>query len=134
MPGSTAPFTLRRAALRRAGFAALAVTAGLAAACSSDDGSEHHPDTTAIAPESGAPVITIEDSTFTPPPTVRPGEEIVVRNGAGPEHSVTSDTEGLFDIHVDGNESATFTAPTTPGGYTFHCVYHPAMHSILIVE
>ena len=134
MPGSTPPFTPRRAAHRRAGLAALAIATGLAAACSSDDGSEHHPDTTAIAPDSGAPVIAIENSTFTPPPSVRPGEEIVVRNGAGPEHSVTSDTEGLFDVHVDGNESATFTAPTTAGGYTFHCVYHPEMHSILIVE
>jgi plastocyanin len=129
MPGSTPPFTPRRA-----GLAVLAVAAGLAAACSSDDGSEPNPDTTAVAPDSGAPVIAIENSTYTTPPTVRPGEEIVVRNGAGPEHSVTSDTEGLFDVHVDGNESATFTAPTTAGGYTFHCVYHPEMHSILIVE
>ncbi|WP_077040072.1 hypothetical protein [Rhodococcus sp. MTM3W5.2] len=66
MPGSTPPFTPRRAAHRRAGLAALAVAAGLAAACSSDDGSEHHPDTTAVAPDSGAPVIAIENSTFIP--------------------------------------------------------------------
>ncbi|WP_051637766.1 hypothetical protein [Rhodococcus sp. UNC363MFTsu5.1] len=133
MPGSTAPLTRRRAARRRAGLATLAVAAGLVAACSSDDGSEHHPSTT-VAPESGAPVIAIEDFTYKTPPSVRAGEEVVVRNGAGPEHSVTSDTEGLFDTHVDGNESATFTAPTTPGAYTFHCVYHPEMYSILIVE
>ncbi|MGW6374590.1 cupredoxin domain-containing protein [Rhodococcus sp. NPDC055112] len=133
MPGSIAPFTRRRAALRRAGLATLAVAAAFAAACSADDGSEHHPSTT-VAPESGAPVIAIEDFTYKTPPSVRAGEEVVVRNGAGPEHSVTSDTEGLFDTHVDGNESATFTAPTTPGAYTFHCVYHPEMYSILIVE
>ncbi|MFC7446838.1 plastocyanin [Rhodococcus daqingensis] len=134
MPGHTPPPTRRRAARRQAGLAALAVTAGLAAACSSDDGSEHHPDTATVAPDAGSPAIAIENFAYTTPPSVRAGEEIVVRNGAGPEHSVTSDTEGLFDTHVDGNESATFTAPTTPGGYTFHCIYHPEMHSILIVE
>lgn len=132
MPVSTPRRTRARAAIRCAGLAAFAVTAGLAASCSSDDASEHHSTTMTVPPD--APVISIEESTYTTPPTVRAGEQIVVKNGAGPEHSVTSDTEGLFDTHVDGNESATFTAPTTPGGYTFHCIYHPEMNGILIVE
>ncbi|MFD4180618.1 plastocyanin [Rhodococcus sp. NPDC058514] len=134
MPGSTPRSTRRRSAIRCASIAAFAVTAGLAAGCSSDDGSEHHSMTMTAAPDANAPVIAIEEFTFTTPPSVRAGEQIVVKNGAGPEHSVTSDTEGLFDTHVDGGESATFTAPTTPGAYTFHCVYHPEMASILIVE
>ena len=50
------------------------------------------------------------------------------------EHSVTSDTEGAFDVHVDGKEKKTLVAPTQPGEYPFHCVYHPSMKGTLIVK
>ena len=51
---------------------------------------------------------------FGDPVTVAPGAEVTVkliRNTA--EHSVTSETEGTFDEHVDGGELDTFTAPTS---------------------
>jgi plastocyanin len=47
---------------------------------------------------------------------------------------VTSNTEGQFDTDVDGGANETFTAPTQPGEYAFHCTYHPSMKGTLIVK
>jgi plastocyanin len=78
--------------------------------------------------------ITITDFTFKSPPSVSPGATIAVRNTDPSKHSVTSDTGGAFDVAVQSGESATFTAPTTPGTYDYHCAYHPMMHGQLIVK
>ena len=56
---------------------------------------------------------------FGDPVTVAPGAEVTVKNDDTAEHSVTSQTEGVFDEHVDGGEQDTFTAPTEPGEYAF---------------
>ena len=76
--------------------------------------------------------------------TVRPGDVFradcrewfdgAIKNDDSAEHSVTSDTADKFDVHVDGKEQGTLTAPTEPGEYAFHCVYHPSMHGTLIVK
>ena len=66
--------------------------------------------------------------------TVAPGTQITVRNDDSVEHSVTSRIEGVFDVHVDGGQQATLTAPTEPGEYAFYCVYHPSMTGTLIVQ
>ena len=71
---------------------------------------------------------------FGDPVTVAPGAEVTVKNDDTAEHSVTSETEGTFDEHVDGGESDTFTAPTEPGEYAFYCTYHPSMKGTLIVK
>jgi len=44
------------------------------------------------------------------------------------------DAAGKFDMDVDGKEQGSFTAPTEPGEYAFHCNYHPSMHGTLIVK
>lgn len=80
------------------------------------------------------PAIVIEDFGFGEPLTVAPGTEIQIANNDSAEHSVTSDSEGAFDVHVDGGETATLTAPTEPGEYTYHCVYHPNMKGTLVVQ
>jgi len=59
---------------------------------------------------------------------------VTIKNDDTVEHSVTSDDKGKFDVHVDGGEQGTLTAPTEPGEYTFYCVYHPSMKSTLIVK
>ena len=89
--------------------------------------------TSAPAEPAGAP-ITIANMSFGDPVTVAPGAEVTVKNDDTAEHSVTSETEGAFDEHVDGGESDTFTAPTEPGEYAFHCTYHPSMKGTLIVK
>jgi plastocyanin len=80
------------------------------------------------------PKITIADMKFSAPLTVTPGVTVTVVNNDGPEHSVTADEGNAFNVDVDGNGTATFTAPTQPGTYAYHCTYHPSMHGQLIVQ
>ena len=81
-----------------------------------------------------AATITIANMSFGQPITVSPGAQITIKNDDSAEHSVTSDAAGKFDVHVDGTEQGTLTAPTDPGEYAFHCTYHPSMHGTLIVK
>jgi plastocyanin len=81
----------------------------------------------------GAPTMTIADMSFGEPITVSPGAQITIANNDSVEHSVTSQTAGQFDVHVDGTETGTLTAPNEPGEYAFYCVYHPNMKGTLIV-
>jgi plastocyanin len=85
------------------------------------------------APAAGAATITISGMSFGDPITVAPGTPITIKNDDSAEHSVTSQTAGQFDVHVDGNQQGTLTAPTEPGEYQFYCIYHPSMKSTLIV-
>ena len=63
-----------------------------------------------------------------------PGTEITIINNDEVEHSVTSRTKGLFDVHVEGKGRATLTAPQDAGEYAFYCLYHPAMLGTLTVR
>jgi plastocyanin len=84
--------------------------------------------------ENSAPHITIAAMSFGDPVTVPAGAQVTVTNNDTVEHSVTSDTNGLFDVHVDGNQEKNFTAPNQPGQYPFHCVYHTGMKGALLVR
>ena len=90
--------------------------------------SENSPTATAGA------TITIQNMAFGEPLTVAPGAEISIVNNDSAEHSVTSETAGSFDVHVDGKQKGTLIAPTEPGEYPFYCVYHPSMKGTLIVK
>jgi plastocyanin len=102
------------------------------------------PTTTAAAPgtteatsapaEASAATITMANMSFGEPVTVAPGAQITIKNDDSAEHSVTSETVGQFDVHVDGNQQGTLTAPTEPGEYAFYCIYHPSMKGMLIVK
>jgi plastocyanin len=81
----------------------------------------------------GAATITIASNSFGDPVTVPAGAQITIKNDDSAEHSVTSQTAGQFDVHVDGNQQGTLTAPTEPGEYAFYCIYHPSMKGTLIV-
>jgi len=93
--------------------------------------------TTTPTPVSRAPAgvseITIDRFRYTEI-TVPPGAQVTVINKDSGEHTVTSDTPGVFDVHVGGNAQATFTAPNAPGKYTYYCTYHPSMHGTLVVQ
>lgn len=107
------------------------------------------PSTSAAAPSTSAPavagtsaassapaapaVVTIKDFAFTTPATVPAGATVQVRNDDGEAHTVTADSGGSFDAKVDGKGNASFTAPTKPGRYPFHCTYHGNMHGVLVV-
>jgi plastocyanin len=77
-------------------------------------------------------VIMIKDFTFTVPASVSPGATVTVHNMDGLDHTVTAD-QGAFDSPAPAGNS-TFTAPTKPGSYPFHCNIHPEMHGTLVVK
>lgn len=76
--------------------------------------------------------ITIADFAFEVPGTVAPGAQVTVINEDASYHTVTADN-GAFDVGARQGEPATFTAPTEPGEYTFHCGPHPEMVATLVV-
>jgi plastocyanin len=130
-------------------WAALCLVAAVATACGGSDTSTEEretgtatmtasptgtAETTSAPAAAGAATITIATMSFGEPVTVPPGAQITIKNDDSAEHSVTSDTAGKFDVHVDGTEQGTLTAPTEPGEYPFHCVYHPSMQGTLIVK
>jgi plastocyanin len=90
--------------------------------------------TTATSAPAAAASIIIDNFQFTSPPSVPPGATVAVKNADPMKHSVTADSDNAFSVDVDGGESATFTAPTAPGTYDYHCAYHPMMHGQLIVK
>ncbi len=96
------------------------------AACSS--GSSSSTGTNAGA----AATITIKNLTFAVPPSVHAGARVTVRNDDGFQHTVSAD-DGQFGVSVNGNGTATFTAPSKPGSYPFHCNIHSTMHGTLTV-
>jgi plastocyanin len=77
-------------------------------------------------------VIAIKDFAFTTPTSVSPGAKITVRNMDSTAHTVTADSGNAFDDAASPGQS-TFTAPTKPGSYPFHCSIHPEMHGVLVV-
>ena len=93
--------------------------------------------TTSASPASSAPaapaVVSIKDFTFVAPASVPAGATVQVKNDDGEAHTVTADSGGAFDTKVGGNGTASFTAPTKPGRYPFHCTYHGNMHGVLVV-
>lgn len=101
----------------------------LVAACSA--GTKAAPSS---APPAAGPTISITDMKFTSPTTVTPGAKVTVTNSDGVEHSVTADSGNTFNVEVDEKGTATFTAPTQPGTYAYHCTYHPTMHGQLVVQ
>jgi len=79
-------------------------------------------------------MIMIQNFAYQPPTSVSPGARVEVMNRDGEAHTVTSDSNGDFDVTVPPSATVTFTAPTTPGSYDFHCSYHSNMHGVLVVK
>jgi plastocyanin len=117
---------------------------GSTAPAASSQGSAAAGTPTSTAAAGGAPssvaavaavVITVKDFAYQVPTTVAAGSTVMVMNLDRVAHTVTADTSGsLFDVNIDAGGSASFTAPTTPGSYSFHCVYHGNMHGTLVVS
>jgi plastocyanin len=123
--------------------AVLGTVAIMAAGCGKSNVTEDSsatsasPSTSSSAPSSpasaAAATITIANFKFSDV-TVPPGAQVTVVNNDSAEHSVTSDIAAAFDVEVEGKKQVTFTAPTKPGTYPFHCTYHPSMHGTLTVQ
>jgi plastocyanin len=138
-------------------LAALFATALLlgAAGCGDDDepeatGAGDTSDTTASTQDGGGPdyggtsggetdgdapdnAIVAKDFKFSEL-TVGAGEEIVLQNEDGAQHTATAD-DGSFDLAADGGATSDpGTAPEEPGSYPYHCEIHPTMTATLTVE
>jgi plastocyanin len=120
--------------------AALVLTGMLTTACAGSSGTSGNtvaapaPSSASSPTQVAGPAITIANMAFGQPLTVAPGTQLDVVNNDSVEHSVTSETAGAFNVHVDGGKRKTLTAPTQPGDYPFYCVYHPTMKGTLIVK
>jgi plastocyanin len=78
--------------------------------------------------------IHIEKFAYQTPPSVSPGATVSVMNMDGEAHTVTADSGNAFDVMATPGKTVTFTAPSTPGRYAFHCTYHSNMHGVLVVK
>ncbi len=121
-------------------WVAVCLVAALTAACGASGGSNEGQSGSVTAAASStdtakpaAATITITSMSYGEPVTVPAGAQVAVTNNDPQEHSVTSDAAGTFTVDVDGNGKGTFTAPSAPGQYPFHCKYHPSMHGTLKV-
>jgi plastocyanin len=136
MPGRPAPLRPTRKAVVSC---VCAVALGTLTACGptgSSTGAVSNSSASAAGPAtatSSAPVITIKDFGFTTPSSVGPGAKVSVNNMDTVAHTVTADSGNAFDNPAPPGNSS-FTAPTKPGSYPFHCNIHPEMHGILVVK
>lgn len=77
--------------------------------------------------------ITIKGFKYQGPESVAPGAVITVTNEDVEAHTVTADQGGAFDAAAKVG-TQTFMAPTEPGSYPFHCLFHGNMHGTLVVK
>jgi plastocyanin len=84
--------------------------------------------------ESGSADITMENTAFSVAGPVKAGATVTIKNNDPFTHTVTSDDGTSFNVSVDGDKSATITAPSKAGSYKFHCNIHSNMHATLTVE
>jgi plastocyanin len=99
------------------------------AACGSSGGNK----SSSSGPTASTADITINNYAFTSK-SVKAGATVTVDNEqSGITHTVTSDDGASFNVSVDGGSTKTFTAPTKPGTYKFHCTIHTYMHGTLTV-
>lgn len=118
-----------RRAPRTCAAAAIGILLAVLAGCSGDEAPQSP--TTSLSAEE--PLITISDFDYSFSGTFEPGATITVHNEDNVGHTVTSDTDGQFDVAVGPGETVTFTGPDEPGDYPFHCTPHPSMVSTLTV-
>jgi plastocyanin len=79
-------------------------------------------------------VITIKNFGYSGSKSVSPGATVMVMNQDSTSHTVTADSGGAFDVTVSAGGTATFTAPSKPGSYPYHCNFHAEMHGSLTVK
>ena len=92
-----------------------------------------HPITSGSASAALITTFTVANYMF-PPSTVVPGAKIEAVDGDDEPHTVTFDDGSFTTATFDKTYPVTFTAPTKPGTYAFHCKVHPSMHGTIVVR
>jgi plastocyanin len=72
----------------------------------------------------GTAQITIKDFSFTVQ-SVPAGSTVTVKNDGPSTHTVTADNGEFNTDNISSGDTKTFTAPSKPGNYAFHCNIHP---------
>lgn len=127
--------------IQRTALIALFTVAGLAA-CGNDSSGSGSPGsmantTVSVAVTGGdAPAgvgssITIQDFSYTATDATA-GATVDIANNDTAAHTVTAD-DGSFDVEVGAGATATITAPSAPGSYSFLCSIHISMKGVLVV-
>jgi plastocyanin len=107
---------------------------GLAACSSSSKNNSSSPTTAGSNSGAAGPdTITIQNFKFSSI-TVKPGATVTVKNMDSTTHTNTADKGQWNTGDIDAGSSKTFTAPTTPGSYAFHCNIHNFMTGTLTVS
>jgi plastocyanin len=82
-----------------------------------------------------AVTVTIRNYAFLPRNfTANPGATVTVRNEDQAIHTLTADNRAFNTGNVTDDLPVTFTVPTQPGKYPFHCLHHAYMTGILTVS
>ncbi len=77
----------------------------------------------------------VRDFAFTPVEiSVAPGGSVTWSNAGPSPHTATFDAVNLDTGVIQPGASASLTAPTQPGTYSYHCNIHPTlMHGVIVV-
>ncbi|MGW6156296.1 cupredoxin domain-containing protein [Streptomyces sp. NPDC055144] len=79
--------------------------------------------------------VTIKNFAFHPAKfEVSPGTKITVTNEDSATHTLTADDKSFDTGNLAQGESATITAPSKPGSYSYICTIHPNMKGTLTVR
>jgi plastocyanin len=115
----------------------------VASACSTGASSSTSTSTSTTASRStagssastGSANITIQNFSFSPGTiTVSPGEKVTVMNKDSVAHTVTATDKKFTTGDINPGNTGTFTAPTTPGRYSYYCMIHQYMTAVLVVK
>jgi plastocyanin len=113
---------------------ALVVFSVLLGACASQDAKTPPAAPGAVQPVAAVTLV-VRNYGFLPENfTVPPGATVTVRNEDQAIHTVTADNRAFNTGNVSRGVAATFTAPTQPGTYPYHCMFHNYMTGILTVS
>lgn len=128
----------RLTSLAASGAAVVGVAAAVAACGGGSSSSSSSATTTTTGGTAGtratASSINIENFAYQPRSiTVKAGASITVKNADSATHTVTADNNAFDTGNINGSGTKTFTAPTTPGSFPYHCTIHPFMHGTLTV-
>src|SRR5689334_4133550 len=77
--------------------------------------------------------VNIQNIAFNPASiTVNAGDTVTWTNNDQVNHTVTSDTSGLFNMSSAPGSTVSFTF-STPGTFAYHCNIHSNMHGTVVV-
>src|SRR5690348_14316940 len=78
--------------------------------------------------------VNIQNIAFNPASiTVNAGDTVTWTNNDQVNHTVTSDTAGIFNMSSAPGSTVSFTF-NTPGTFTYHCNIHSNMHGTVVVN